>query len=288
MKSITSAQIAISLWAIFIVAIGVLNLWDRSGAVPAEPIDVVALDDVSVVEEDSKVPAPCMSMPRVAGEKTVILRLDDVQAFAWPSTTRMMIEDAESRNAPLTLGIIPKNFSADTELVSYLKEHGCNHEFALHGFDHQSHGENGEIAEFEDLSYEVAKDRLAFGLQELAVVTDKKVETWIPPLNVHSTGTKEALTELGVNRWSTEGKALWDYDATTFSYDTNALTPTDKVLEDCESAFAEGDVCIIMMHPQDFTTNDFHDAQKYDAHYLDLIDRLFGRGYGFGTFEDVA
>lgn len=283
MKSITSVQIFIGVWVLLVLAAGAYNMLSRdTDKITAPPNPVVAVDTVDTPLES------CVPMPAIVGSKTVVLRVDDVQAFAWPSTTRMMVTDAEARNIPLALGIIPKKFGEDVELIRFLKERDCRLEFALHGFDHQSHGENDEIAEFEDLSKEDATHRLEHGLQELALVSDEPVRTWIPPLNRHSSGTQEALQDLGVTRFSTEGTAKWDYDAATFSYDVNALTPTDKVLADCEASFEESDVCIIMMHPQDFTTDNWHDAAKYDAHYLDLIDRLYGKGYSFGTFESVA
>lgn len=278
MKSITSVQGVVGLWVFLVAVISVCNFLYS----PAKNEIVLAGDP------NEPVTIVCEPLSTIVSDKTVVLRVDDIQAYAWPSTTRMMIEDAESRNAPLTLGIIPKKFTNDTELVAYLKAKSCRHEFALHGFDHKSHGENEELAEFENLTKEEALHLLQDGLEEISIVSDTQVETWIPPLNRHSTGTVEALLELGITRHSTEGEAKWDYDASTFSYDTNALTPTDKVLADCEASFAESDVCIIMLHPQDFTTNNFHDADKYDAYYLDLLDRLFGRGYGFGTFSSVS
>ena len=287
MRSLTSVQVAIGAWALLVLAAGIYNLTHRAPEEAVEPLQgSLSTDEQPVVIEEEML-VPCTPFPSVAGDKTVVLRVDDVQSFAWPSTTRAMIVDAETRNIPLTLGVIPKNFSGDTELVSFLKQRECNHEFALHGFDHASKGANEEYAEFELLEKEAALLRLSHGLEELRFVTDKDVNTWIPPLNRHSTGTQEALTELGVTRWSTEGKATWDYDASTFSYTTNALADTDQVIADCVTAFEDGDVCIVMLHPQDFTTDNYHDEAKYQVHYLDMIDRLLAKGYGFGTFEDV-
>jgi len=300
MKTITSVHIAIFLWATFVVAISVFNVLNQPEVTAAAPLpeDVAPVtQQVEEVVHESQVTTSemsakeelyeCVDLPKIVGEKTVVLRIDDVQAYAWPSTTRMMIEDAASRNMPLVLGVIPNKLSLDTELVSFLRDRNCHYEIALHGFDHLSVGENQEIAEFEQLSYSQAYNRLSRGLDELRVLKDKRIRTWIPPLNRHSTGTQEALNELGLDRWSTEGVNTWDYDASTYSYDTNSLNSTDDVLEGCEVTFAESDVCIIMLHPQDFTTNDFHDAEKYDGYYLDLLDRLFAAGYSFGTFRDL-
>jgi|GEM_PF-2917417 len=290
MRSLTSVQIGIAAWAVLVLAASLYNVTYGS---PESSVALVAasaeIEEPTVVPElEAGIVSPCAPFPAVVGEKTVVLRVDDVQAFAWPSTTRSMIVDAEDRNIPLALGVIPKNLSVDDELVSFLKQRECNHEFALHGFDHANVGPNEEFAEFELLEQEAAFLRLTQGLEELQVVTDSDIVTWIPPLNRHSTGTQAALTELGVTRWSTEGEATWDYDAATFTYGANVLTPTDQVLADCASSFDTSDVCIIMLHPQDFTTNNYHDEAKYSVHYVDLLDQLLASGYGFGTFVSVA
>jgi len=301
MKAITSVHVGIFLWAALVVAISVYNVTNQPAVTVAAPLDtpVVVVEPIEVVAIEEHLNSStseahtekevyeCTKLPKIVGDKTVVLRIDDIQAFAWPSTTRMMIDDAASRNIPTVLGVIPNKLSLDVELVSFLRDRNCHYEIALHGFDHLSVGENQEIAEFEQLSYDQAYDRLARGLEELQVLVDKPIRTWIPPLNLHSTGTQAALGELGLDRWSTEGLQVWDYDASTYSYDTNALNQTDDVASDCEQSFEESDVCIIMLHPQDFTTNDFHDAEKYDEHYLALLDRLFEAGYSFGTFRDV-
>jgi len=230
----------------------------------------------------------CVPLAKEAKEKTVVMRVDDIQAFAWSDTTRLMITDAEERNVPLVLGVIPKRLMQDEPLVHFLRERHCRHEIAIHGFDHLPHGQNDELAEFQTLDYAEAKHRLEHGLQGLAVVTNEPITTWVPPRNTHSTGTTVALTELGVTRWSTKGEDRWDYDADTYHYNTDAKHPADPVIRECEITFATSDVCIVMLHPQDFTNADgSYNEEKYSKLYIDLLDRLRDRGYGFGTFADV-
>lgn len=278
----TSVHTVLALWAVFIVAIAAYNLYAHNAA------GTSALGQVFGQSEDEPTPVACVPFEPIPGDKTVILRIDDVQAWAWASTTRLMIDDAAARRIPLALGIIPIQFTEDVALVEFLQARACNLEFALHGFDHQSVGPNQSIPEFGELDSAAARQRLQDGLAVLSVITDQPIVTWIPPLNIHSTGTQEVLNELGLTRWSTEGEAHWDYDSSTFSYDTHTLIPTDETIAGCVETFETSDVCIIMLHPQDFTTNDWHDAEKYDQYYLDLLDRLYGMGYSFGTFESVA
>ncbi|MFC1727737.1 hypothetical protein ACFL0Y_04400, partial [Patescibacteria group bacterium] len=52
----------------------------------------------------------CEAFEPLAGEKQVVLRIDDVQAYAWQEVTQKMVEEATMRKIPLVLGIIPANF----------------------------------------------------------------------------------------------------------------------------------------------------------------------------------
>jgi predicted deacetylase len=223
--------------------------------------------------------------PQVSSS-TVVLRVDDVQAFAWPETTRRMIEDAEARGIPLTLGVIPINLDRDGDIVEYLKHHACNLEFALHGWDH-SGGEDGMHPEFAILDEATAKSRIEHGLTNLALLTQDKIVTWIPPLNKQSEGTVAALTKLGFTHLSAEGTSTWDYDAATFEYMSNNLVPTEETLADCSRSMARDGKCIVMLHPQDFITDFKHDEEKYATYYLALLDALRAKGYTFARFKDM-
>ncbi len=228
----------------------------------------------------------CTPLSARQSSTTVVLRVDDVQAHAWRDTTIRMISDAESRGIPLTLGVIPIGFSGDSVLVDFLKKRWCRHEFALHGWNHSA-GEDGKHPEFAALSKNEAKDRITPGLEMLRLVTRDPIVTWIPPLNVQSDGTKEALTELGFKYLSLEGKRTFDYDAATFSYLNYSLVSPEKVVADCKIAFKSDSKCIIMLHPQDFADENNHDEELYSKYYTALLDGLQKEGYTFARMKDL-
>lgn len=230
----------------------------------------------------------CKPLDISIGDKVAIIRVDDVQAYAWGETTRLMIDDALERNIPLTLGIIPKGFSDDVALVAFLKQRACNLEFALHGWNHQLQ-EDGVTPEFEGLDQETATARLTWGVHELrrAFGKDVALKTWIPPQNVQSEGTAVAAFALGFTRLSTEGTAQWDYDATSYAYDTNEVLPPAQVVAECEQKVIEDGTCIIMMHPQIYADDLNHNQSRYEAYYLTLLDELVAAGYSFARFEDL-
>ncbi len=221
------------------------------------------------------------------GARKVVLRVDDIQAYAWRETSMRMIVDAEKAGIPLTLGIIPAGLDADGELMDFLGDRPCTHELALHGWNHGT-GEEGSRPEFGELTKEEARARIIPGITMLQKIATEPVVTWIPPLNIHSKGTEEALRELGFVYLSTEGKGTHDYDTSTFEYDGNALVPPDVVVSDCEKAFLVDDHCVIMLHPQDFTDGPVHNEMKYKTYYLDLIDALKALNVTFVEMRDLG
>ncbi len=235
----------------------------------------------NVVEELS-----CVPIKGTVSNKTVILRVDDVQAYSWVETTKHMVEDAGKLGVPLTLGIIPSGLQDDKELVTFLKSQACRVEFALHGLTHSFIGD-GSVPEFGTLAKDEAKISISAGLDILRSVTSESVVTWIPPLNVHSEGTKTALKELGFKYLSAEGEGAFDYDAATFSYNTTTLVSPEKVVEACLVTFETSSHCIVMLHPQDFADGLVHNQEKYERYYLGLIEALKSEGVTFARFNEL-
>ncbi len=155
------------------------------------------------------------------------------------------------------------------------------------GWNHGG-GEDGNKAEFGELTKDEARARILPGIETLSRITSENVVTWIPPLNVHSKGTEEALRELGFRYLSTEGKGGFDYDSSTFSYAGNVLVKPDVVLGDCERAFIEKGHCVVMLHPQDFTDGPVHNETKYKEYYLDLIEALKAKDVTFVRMRDLG
>jgi hypothetical protein len=229
---------------------------------------------------------PCVPVVSTVTSRTVVLRVDDIQAFAWGTTSRKMIADASVRNIPLTLGIIPFGLHEDTELFSFLTTNACSVEFALHGLTHYG-GADGLHPEFGTSTKEEAYVPIEQGLQILKKITTDSIVTWIPPLNVQSEGTIEALDQLGFTHLSSEGKGALDYDAATFSYETDSLLSPEIVTSSCLRAFEKSTHCIVMLHPQDFADGLVHNEEKYKRYYLDLLDALIGEGVTFSRLKDI-
>lgn len=228
----------------------------------------------------------CQFINSTQSEKTVVLRVDDIQAYTWRETSMKMIHDAASRNIPLTLGVIPVGIIEDVELVTFLKNHKCQVEFALHGLTHNA--EKGvDAPEFGAYTKDEALSKITAGQRLLAAITSDPIVSWIPPLNIQSDGTIEALGELGFTHISAEGQESFDYDASTYRYGENTLVSTDDVVNLCRKAFETSQHCVIMLHPQDFATGLDHDEKKYQEYYLELLDALEKEGVTFSRLKDL-
>ena len=79
---------------------------------------------------------PCPDTPISTSSRMVVLRLDDVQAYAYAPVTRQMMSDALAIHAPMVLAVIPKNLRDDAVTYKYLRANRCDFEFAVHGWDH--------------------------------------------------------------------------------------------------------------------------------------------------------
>lgn len=243
-------------------------------------------NDRVIVEKLPTGVASCAPIKGILSDKTVVLRVDDVQAYSWVKTVKHMITDVGELGIPITLGVIPVGLENDKELSTFLKSHACRVEFALHGLTHSSEGD-GSIPEFGILTKDEAMESVSTGLDILRSVSTEPVVTWIPPLNVHSKGTIAALQDLGFKYLSAEGDSVFDYDAATFSYGTTALVPPEKVVEVCLATFIQSPYCIIMIHPQDFADGLEHNQEKYEHYFLGLLKALVAEGVTFARFNEL-
>lgn len=117
----------------------------------------------------------CKKIESKEYENVIILRLDDVQAFAWSDISIKMMNDALDADMPIVAGIIPYQIQEDTKITHFLKRNECNIEFALHGYAHrEKEGRYSEetSGEFSSLNYNSTKNKIALAKKELAQITE--------------------------------------------------------------------------------------------------------------------
>jgi hypothetical protein len=231
---------------------------------------------------------PCNEVQVQPTAQNVILRLDDVQAYGWSDISVRMMEDAIAHDMPIVAGIIPKGIGEDLTLTNFLERDVCNIEFALHGYDHGAISDfDVLVGEFELLSYGDAKERLVTGIDEIHSAINVPITTFIPPQNRISLEATIALEEYNLFL-SKSGNGYYDYDAKTWDYNEGTLVSAVEVIKTCDETFKTGDdVCVIMLHPQDFLNEEgTFDEAKY-SEYLKLLDLIKVSGFSTVRFSDM-
>lgn len=203
----------------------------------------------------------CVTPALELGERNVILRLDDVQSYGWTDISIKMMEDAIDKDMFISAGVIPLDITDDNRIVRFLKRENCHIEITMHGYDHgigQSDGPEERPGEYATLDTEEALRRTRLGLSELSKITKEEVTVFIPPQNQISSAAKNVLASEGFKVISSEGDGYFDYDASTWDFVKNEHIDASHVIADCEKVFSEKkkSVCIIMLHPQDFSNSD--------------------------------
>jgi len=230
------------------------------------------VENLPVEEED------CQIVHHSLRSKNVVLRIDDIQAYGWNSIQEAIIRDSLERKVTLSLGVIPNRFEEGGMIYNLLKDNRCELEIALHGFNHNDN-------EFVNISYEEAKQKIEWGLENLKEI-EPNIVTFIPPGN----GFSEEPGKIIKEKFRINSAYAWNskYGTTQTSYDWEELklVPYEEIIEGCEKDFSAGKVCVIMIHPQDYATGGKLDLKKYQ-NYLGLIKGLKEINANFVNFRDL-
>jgi hypothetical protein len=72
-----------------------------------------------------------------------------------------------------------------------------------------------------------------------------------------------------------------------FDFQTNTTIPNEKIIFQCEEAFSQKRPCVIMTHPQEFSTDGKLDETKYKK-FTDILNSLQERNVSFVRFKDIS
>lgn len=230
----------------------------------------------------------CKTIHHEVGERNIILRVDDIQAYAWWESQERIIKDAMDRDMTLVLGIIPyvskiNNFQDDKRIYNLVKENRCSVEIALHGYTHQ-----GEEGEFADLSFEEADKKIRKGLEILNKI-EPNVLTFIPPNNKISNESLKALNSYGIEIVSA-GYLEGDYGFTSsvFDWENKKLENYSDVINECNEILNQNKTCIIMIHPQDYVNENGELDEKKYKNYLGLLNGIEELNATIVNFRDMS
>lgn len=264
---------------IVLAVIAVLVFW------VSQALGVAWLDDDNNASRFQDLIYRCEPHNTEFSQNKVIVRVDDVQAYWIADVQKMIMDELVNRQLPASISVIPIGLAEDKRMTRYLKKHDCHFEYTLHGYD-QGKDNGYQAPEFAFLSEEEAGERIDMGLEVLSEITDEAIYTFVPPNNAYSTGTRQALIKRGFRVVSAERGGFFDYNATTYNYSEMQSYTKEEAFNQCRQAWDESDVCVLMVHPQDFITDGVLDEAKY-LEFTGLLDMLEQADAEFTTFEDL-
>ena len=212
--------------------------------------------------------------------QTVVLRVDDFQAFAWSKIAIQMTESANQLGLPVVLGVIPIYLDQDQPTLSFLQKTKCQNEIALHGWDHNE-------AEYQSLTYDEAFQKTLSGKSLLEKNVPASPVTFIPPENLISEAANQAVTNLGFNIISMNQGGRYDTNVSYFNYQSQQPNTPEEIWSQCEAAFKSSVNCVIILHPSEFSTPvQSLDPEKFE-HYLKLIQTIAAANVRVTTLSNL-
>lgn len=266
--------------ASFVLLLGCMGILTMTHSVVANDSALNLIKNASNYVEDKMVASRnCdeLRIGRMSSTNTIILRLDDVQAFYLTDVSEKILNDIIERDMKIVAAVIPHSIEEDQSMVRFLRTNLCNIEIAQHGYDHS-------ILEFEDLDYQKADRRIADGRSILSSTFQTPITTFIPPYNVYSEATGQSLVENNFKHISSKGTWQFDLTASTSTPDSALLEPS-VIVEACEQKFLEQKPCVIMVHPQDYAVDGRLDMKKFQ-YFTDLLNYIEDNNIQTSTIKD--
>jgi hypothetical protein len=287
--------ILIVIFVFAIVSLGTINIFsssmDKNYSPDSPPFafDIYTLTGKYILPEiygqEKRAPQEvCIPIEVRLSRRNVVLRIDDVQAYAWNNISSKMINESLSRKIPVVAGVIPFRIEQDAFISNYLRKNSCNIEIAQHGWSDSSYTHNA--TGIESLPDEKLLSGLIEGKARLENLSGGPVKTFIPPNNIEGPKIIHAIYRAGFSRVSSEGNTFYDYSVSGFDSSENNLTNISKILNSCEKVFSENKPCVIMLHPQDYMAGGTLDLGKYKS-FLNMLDELEKRNVTFARFSDM-
>ena len=209
-------------------------------------------------------------------KRVIILRLDDVQAFAWGNISMKITDSVLERNMSITLGVIPRYIKDDKMLFEYLKNVSNDKRIEI-----AQHGVNHSFNEYQMLTEDEAFKITNSSIVNIAEISGRYPMTLIPPYNsLNNTAVSRALMRLGFKIISND-YGVFNYDgyimnigySTTTSTDAG-LVPVKDIINECNMALNKTRICVITIHPQDYATDkNLLDTEKFST-FINLLDAL--------------
>jgi len=195
------------------------------------------------------------------GEQTrlpiVVLRIDDIQDFAFRDAQLYILNHSIENDIPLSLSVIPGLFGADEEIVKAVSRAvKKGSEVTVHGFKHE------DLTKF---SLEEQKHLLQRAKERLMKILGFNASILTPPMLSYNNDTLTAMqltgfriissfVDQGKPRWITEGIEIIPATVSMSNYSNGTwnLKSLEEISKEVTTSIEIYGHAIILTHPQEF------------------------------------
>jgi peptidoglycan/xylan/chitin deacetylase (PgdA/CDA1 family) len=220
----------------------------------------------------------------------VVIRVDDIQDFAFKEGQKFLFDEGLQNNIPLSLAVIPGAFGEDQEMVEMLKlVTSGNSEVTVHGWMHEN------LAAF---SYEKQLELLGQSQERIVQVLNHSPTILVPPMFSFNKDTLSAMSETGygiISSFTNSAKPgiiskvrsvpgtvnLSDYGDNTWT-----MKDRDSLQTEISGSVNKYGFAVIVTHPQEFMVEEELDPGKVQL-FQNLVNFL-KEGYTISTLSELA
>ncbi len=231
------------------------------------------------------------SIQFVAGERAVVIRIDDIQdyakqpGFADPEYT--VLQYHIDNRIPTLISIVAGNFGTDRRLVNLTRE-GLKagvFEIGIHGWHHVPVANQSETQQLADINRAETLFSSIFGIRVLALV---------PPDGGFNHGTIDAMQATGLTILSASGRGgghpgevfngIVYFPETVRTAEVNAsskswiLVPMQSIASQISGSWASYGMAVVVIHPRQFVDEAGKWSENKWIAYRRMIDWIKAKG----------
>jgi len=247
-------------------------------------ISIIAL--ISVGSYNTNRPSEETHKPLV-----VVIRIDDIQDYAFKEAQLYLLEHSRLNNMPLSLAIIPTSFGEDHELVEAVKQAIISgSEVTAHGWEHEN---------LSQCTFDEQKMRLLKAKQFLQETLNAEINVLVPPVFSYNTDTINAmeendytiisgLTEFHERCWVSENIQSIPGTIELCDFSNNAwhMKSERKIMLELNASIEQYGYAIIVTHPQEFMSDNKLDPEAVMIYEQILQD--ISEDFSFNTIEGLG
>lgn len=220
----------------------------------------------------------------------VVIRIDDIQDYAFKDAQLHLIEHSIQNKIPLSLAIIPSYFGEDTELVNAVKQNiNAGSEISVHGWEHEN---------MTQYTFNEQKMRLMYAKQTLKNTLNVETGILVPPMFSYNDDTIRAMEEtdyttisglIEFNKKEWLSQKIQSIPATIelsdYSNNEWQIREIETILSELRDSINEFGYAIIVTHPQEFMNQNELNMDA-TAKYEQLVQQI-AEDFSFNTIEGL-